>query len=215
MPALRLHIANKRYSSWSQRPWLAMRVKEIAFEEVMHPFDVPNGNPEFRTFSPSGKVPVLDVDGVVIWDSMAIVEYVAEQFPSAGLWPEAASDRARARAVSHEMHSGFMALRNECPFNLGRTPSPIPLSSQSTKDIGRIQHIWKQCLESSTGPFLFGEFGIADAMYAPIVARIRAYAIEISDSSESYCASIEALPAWREWLAEARREPWICENVEI
>ena len=212
---LRLHIANKRYSSWSQRPWLAMRVKEIAFEEVMHPFDVPNGNPEFWTFSPSGKVPVLDADGVVIWDSMAILEYVAEQFPSAALWPEVTSDRARARAVSHEMHSGFMALRDECPFNLGRAPGAIPLSDRAAKDRDRIEAIWQDSLDNSAGPFLFGEFSVADAMYAPIVARIRAYAIPISATSEAYCRTIESLPAWDEWLRAALQETWICENVEI
>lgn len=212
---LRLHIANKRYSSWSQRPWLAMRVRGIEFEEVLHPFDVPNGNPEFLTFSPSGKVPVLDADGVVIWDSLAILEYLAEQFPDAALWPEAAPERARARAVSHEMHSGFAALRDECPFNLGRTPGAISLSERAIKDRDRIDTIWQDALEQSAGPFLFGEFSIADAMYAPIVARIRAYAITISTPSEAYCRTIESLPAWQEWIQGALQEKWICDNVEI
>lgn len=214
MPTLRLHIANKRYSSWSQRPWLALRVKGIEFEEALHPFDMPNGNPAFRTFSPSGKVPVLETDGAVIWDSLAILEYLAEQFPGRGLWPVSSSERARARAVSNEMHSSFAALRDECPFNLGRSPAEISISKLAIGDLSRIQILWKDCLESSRGPFLFGDFGIADAMYAPIVARIRAYALEISERSETYCRTIEALPAWRDWVTEARQEPWLCDHFE-
>src|SRR3954454_20099912 len=199
---LRLVIGNKNYSSWSMRPWLALKANDIAFDEVQIPLYTGDADKQrLLGFSPSGKVPAL-IDGeVTVWDSLAIVEYLAERFPEARLWPEDRASRARARSVSAEMHSGFAALRNECGMNLRRPVGAKALSADARADIARIQESWAECREQygKLGPYLFGAFSGADAMYAPVVHRFRTYAIEVAPVVRDYMAAMMVLPAFQEW----------------
>jgi glutathione S-transferase len=215
--ALKLVIGNKNYSSWSMRPWLALRANNIAFEEVLIPLYTGDADKKrILSFSGSGKVPAL-VDGdVTIWDSLAIIEYVAERFPGAGLWPEDRAMRAHARSVSAEMHSGFMALRNECGMNLHRPVRAIALSDDARANIDRIQQIWINCRarHAGKGPFLFGSFGAADAMFAPVVHRFRTYAIAIAPETQAYMDTMMALPAFQEWTRAALAETLLIEKLE-
>jgi glutathione S-transferase len=215
--ALTLVIGNKNYSSWSMRPWLALKACNIAFDEVSVPLYT--GEVDKRRilkFSRSGKVPVL-VDGdVTIWDSLAIIEYIAERFPEARLWPEDVASRAHARSVSAEMHSGFMALRDECGMNLHRTVGAKALSPNARADIARVQQSWSECREryGSHGPYLFGAFSGADAMYAPVVHRFRTYAIELTPAVRDYMETMMALPAFREWTQAGLAETLVIEKFE-
>ncbi|MGJ8572396.1 MAG: glutathione S-transferase family protein [Hoeflea sp.] len=204
-----LYIGNKNYSSWSFRPWIGMRTTGIDFEEKLVPFDMAAGNPEFKAFSPTGKVPVLVDADLTVWESLAILDHVARKHPASGLWPENPADRTRAMAMSSEMASSFPALRSACPMNMRRERKPIPTTPAILADVARIQALWSHCLEASGGPFLFGAFSIADAMYAPVVNRLDVYAFETSSTVDGYMARMKALPAWREWEAEGRAEPWI------
>ncbi|VAW46707.1 Glutathione S-transferase [hydrothermal vent metagenome] len=215
MQIMKLIIANKRYSSWSMRPWLILKVKGIEFEEQLSAFDLATNHSHFWDFSPTKKVPVLKHGKETVWDSLAIMEYLADLFPEKQLWPDDMIIRAHARSIANEMHSGFMALRNECPMNMCRTPSTIELSVDAVADIKRIEIIWADCLNQYGGPYLFGEFSIADAMFAPVVNRLKIYQIPISDCTKNYCAVISELSAWQEWDRAAHDEPWVCENVEI
>ena len=215
---LTLVIGNKNYSSWSMRPWVALRARNIAFEEVLIPLytDNPADKQRILGFSRAGKVPVL-VDGdVTIWDSLAIIEYVAERFPQSRLWPEDRGMRAHARSISAEMHSGFLPLRNECGMNLHRPVRPVPLSADAKANIARVQEIWRDCRQhyGSRGPFLFGEFGGADAMYAPVVHRFRTYAIEVGAEAKAYMETMMALPAFRQWTEAGLAETLVIEKFE-
>jgi glutathione S-transferase len=215
--ALKLVIGNKNYSSWSMRPWLALRANNIAFDEVLIPLYTGDADKQrILGFTRSGKVPAL-VDGdVTVWDSLAIIEYIAERFPLAQLWPEDRASRARARSISAEMHSGFVALRNECAMNLHRPVGAIALSADARADIARIQEIWIECRErcGKSGPFLFGSFGGADAMFAPVVHRFRTYAIEVVPQVRDYMDAMKALPAFQEWTRAGLAETLIIEKVE-
>src|SRR3984957_5518038 len=215
--ALTLVIGNKNYSSWSMRPWLALRAGDIAFDEIFIPLYTGEADKKrLLAYTPSGKVPVL-VDGdVTVWDSLAIIEYAAERFPQARLWPEDRASRAYARSISAEMHSGFVALRNECGMNLHRPVGAIPLSAQARADIARIQQIWTDCREryGKSGPFLFGAFGAADAMFAPVVHRFRTYAIEVKPEVRDYMAAMTALPAFEEWTRAGLAETLIIDKFE-
>jgi glutathione S-transferase len=215
--ALKLVIGNKNYSSWSMRPWLALRAANIPFEEVLIPLYTGDADKQrILSFTRSGKVPAL-VDGdVTVWDSLAVIEYLAERFPEARLWPEDRARRAHARSISAEMHSGFAALRNECGMNLHRPVRPIALSSEARAEIGRVQQIWSECREryGKFGPFLFGAFGGADAMFAPVVHRFRTYAIAGAPEVQAYMDSMMALPAFQEWTRAALAETMIIERVE-
>jgi glutathione S-transferase len=214
---LKLVIGNKNYSSWSMRPWLALRATGIAFEEVFIPLYTGEADKQrILAVTPSGKVPAL-VDGdVTIWDSLAIIEYAAERFPQARLWPEDRAARAHARSISSEMHSGFMALRNECGMNLHRPVGAIALSAEARANIARIEQIWIECRErfGKSGPFLFGGFGGADAMFAPVVHRFRTYAIEVAPAAGDYMAAMMALPAFQEWTRAALAETLVIERFE-
>ncbi|GGD37118.1 glutathione S-transferase family protein [Sinisalibacter lacisalsi] len=211
---MKLIIGNKKYSSWSFRPWIAMRVKGIAFEEELIPFDFAAGNPAIRAATPAGKVPVL-VDGdLAVWESLAILEYLAERFPEVGLLPEDIAARARARSMAHEMHGGFGALRSECPMNMAREVRPIAVSDGVRRDVARIEQLWSEALSASGGPFLFGEFSNVDAMFAPVVNRLEIYALSTHEAVARYSAAMKALPAWAEWAAAGRAEPWIVEQDE-
>jgi len=172
---VKLYIGNKNYSSWSLRPWLALKVVGIPFEEVLVPFEMAAGNPKFKTFSPTGKVPCLVNEDVTVWESLAILEYAADLHPDKNLWPTDLAVRAHARAVSHEMHGGFSDLRNECPMNMRREHAAIDVSPGVRRDVSRIETLWDACLQKSGGPFLYGDFCNADAMFAPVVNRLQIY----------------------------------------
>jgi glutathione S-transferase len=215
---LTLAIGNKNYSSWSMRPWVALRAKNIAFEEVLIPLytDNPADKERILRFSRAGKVPVLVDGGVTVWDSLAIIEYVAERFPESRLWPEDREMRAHARSISAEMHSGFLPLRNECGMNLHRPIGRVPLSADAKANIARVEEIWRDCRQryGSRGPFLFGEFSGADAMYAPVVHRFRTYAIEVGVEAKAYMETMMALPAFREWTEAGLAETLVIEKFE-
>jgi glutathione S-transferase len=215
--ALKLVIGNKNYSSWSMRPWLALRANDIPFDEIFVPLYT--GEADKRRIldvTPSGKVPVL-VDGdTTIWDSLAIIEYLAERFPEKQLWPRDRGQRAHARSISAEMHSSFAALRSECGMNLHRPVGAIELSADARADIARIQDIWAQCREryGKAGPFLFGAFGAADAMFAPVVHRFRTYEIAVNPQSRRYMDTMMALPAFQEWTKAGLAETLVIEKFE-
>ena len=214
---LKLVIGNKNYSSWSMRPWLALRANNIAFEEIFIPLYTGEADKKrILGYTRSGKVPTLLDGDVTIWDSLAIIEYAAERFPEARLWPEDRASRAHARAISAEMHSGFAALRNECGMNLHRPVGGIALSADARADIARVQQIWIECRGryGQSGPFLFGGFGGADAMFAPVVHRFRTYAIEVASTARGYMDAMMALPAFREWTDAALAETLVIEKFE-
>ena len=204
-----LIIGNKNYSSWSFRPWIAMKAVGIAFEERVISLSDPEFKRAIAPVSQNGKVPALDDDGVHVWESLAILEYLAEKFPRAGLWPADARARAHARAVAAEMHGGFAALRGECPMNFWRPVTRRELSADALADVARIDAMWSECRVRYGGPFLFGAFGAADAMYAPVVSRFHTYAVKVGERSRAYMDAVMALPAWREWKEAALKEPWI------
>ncbi|MDP1582162.1 MAG: glutathione S-transferase family protein [Bradyrhizobium sp.] len=215
---LKLVIGNKNYSSWSMRPWLALRASNIPFEEIFIPLYTDNAADKDRilSFSPAGKVPALIDGDVTVWDSLAIIEYLAERFPEAELWPEDRARRAHARSISAEMHSGFMALRNECGMNLHRPIRAIALSTDARANVARIEEIWTECRErhGMLGPFLFGAFGAADAMYAPVVHRFRTYAIPVAPEAAAYMETMMALPAFAEWTRAGLAETLLIEKFE-
>jgi len=216
--ALKLVIGNKNYSSWSMRPWLALRANKIPFDEVFIPLYTDNKADKDRilSFTHSGKVPALIDGDVTIWDSLAIIEYAAERFPEARLWPEDRAHRGHARSISAEMHSGFMALRNECGMNLHRPVRAVELSADARANVARIQEIWIECRERhrKLGPFLFGAFGAADAMFAPVVHRFRTYAIAVAPEAAAYMETMMALPAFAEWTRAGLAETLVIERFE-
>jgi glutathione S-transferase len=206
--ALRLYIGNRSYSSWSLRPALALAHAGAAFEVVTIPLDRPETRAAIAAVSPTGRVPVLHDDGLVIWDSLAICEYVAERFPAAGLWPADVAARARARAVAAEMHSGFAALRAAMSMDLRSAHPGVGHTEAALADAARVMAVWREALAASGGPFLFGAFTIADAMYAPVVARFATYGVALDEVCAGYAAAIEGLPAMVAWRAAAIAEPW-------
>jgi glutathione S-transferase len=212
---LKLVIGNKNYSSWSMRPWLALRACNIPFEEIFVPLYTGAADKQkILDVSPAGKVPILIDDDVTIWDSLAIIEYIAERFPEKRLWPEHPAHRAHARSISAEMHSGFAALRNECGMNLHRPVRAIELSADARANIARVQEIWAECQKRYGGPFLFGAFGAADAMFAPVVHRLRTYAIAVTKETQAYMDTMMALPAFAEWTRDGLAETIIIEKFE-
>jgi glutathione S-transferase len=201
-----LVIGNKRYSSWSLRPWLLMKHFNLPFEERLVPLDLPTSDAELKRYSPSGKVPVL-IDGEnTIWESLAIAEYLNEKFAEKQMWPADRAARAHARCVSNEMHSGFMALRTHMPHDLQKKLTNFDISPAAQKDIERIKNIWLECLQKSGGPFLFGSFSIADAMFAPVVNRVVSYGVPFDGDCATYIQQMRALPAHQEWINEALKE---------
>ncbi len=220
MTGLELIIANKKYSSWSLRPWLAMKVFDVPFKETTALFDHAPADPaewnaHFSKFSPTGKVPVLKHGDLTVWDSLAILDYLADLFPEKNWRPPSRAGAALARALCCEMHAGFSALRDECPMNMARPVGAIAISDACRKDIARIETIWRDCLDASGGPFLFGDFTTTDAVFAPVVNRFEKYALSNCDAAAQYGAAIKSLPAWREWEASGATEPWTCDVVEI
>ena len=215
-----LIIGNKNYSSWSLRPWLLLKANNIAFDEVLVPLYQQDSKVAIQAHAPAAqtpyaKVPILRDGEIRVWDSLAICEYVAERWPHVRAWPESRANRALARAISAEMHAGFATLRSEMPLNCRRAPAPVPITAALQADIDRVIEIWTGCRASSaSGPFLFGCFGIADAMFAPVVLRFSIYAVALSGAARTYAAAVQALPALQRWLADARSEPYVLEKFE-
>lgn len=203
-----LVIGNKKYSSWSLRPWLVMRHAALAFEEIRIPLRQPDTAARIREHSPSGRVPVLHDGERAIWDSLAIAEYLAERHPEAALWPADVAARALARSVSAEMHSGFQALRQHMPMHCGARFPGVGRTPEVLADIARITRSWRDCRErhGAGGPLLFGTFSIADAMYAPVVLRFQTYGVELDAVASAYCDAMLALPSLRQWLEDAQAE---------
>ena len=213
---MKLIVGNKNYSSWSIRPWLVLTHFAIPFDEELVMLSGEGWRETLRKKTPSGKVPVL-VDGdITVWDSLSIIEYIAERYPEVKLWPDDAAARAHARSVCAEMHSGFMALRNECGMNLHRPVRAVTLSADAKANIARIQDIWRECRarHGAKGPFLFGGFGAADAMYAPVVHRFRTYAIDVTPEARAYMETMMALPAFQEWTRDGLAETLLIERFE-
>jgi Glutathione S-transferase len=202
-----LHITNKNYSSWSLRPWLLLRHLGIPFSEQIHPFPESAVWETFRHFSPNGRVPCL-VDGErVIWDSLAITEYLAEERPA--VWPADRGARAWARSAAAEMHSGFNALRNQCGMSCGVRVALHELPADLRKDVARVDELWCEGLQRFGGPFLAGNaFTAVDAFFAPVVFRAQTYNLPLSAIAEAYCERLLALPAMQEWYEAALRETW-------
>ena len=213
---LTLVIGNRNYSSWSLRPWLAMKWAGLVFDEVRVRLNRPDTTAEILRYSPSGRVPCLVDGALAVWDSMAICEYVNEQYCGGSLWPRAVAERARARSIAAEMHSGFAALRTHMPMDIRSRHADRGKAAAAragvSADIARIQSIWMDCLAARGGPFLFGGFSLADAFYAPVVTRFRTYAVVLPAPLSAYSVSVFALPAMKEWVAAAATEAETLEN---
>jgi glutathione S-transferase len=204
---MKLVIGDKNFSSWSMRPWVLLKHFGIAFDEMLIPLYRPESKAKLREMSPTGKVPCLITDsGDAVWESLAIMETIAEAHPEHAMWPRDAVARARARSVSAEMHAGFAELRQTMPFDIGKHAPNADVTPGALANIARVEAIWADCIARAGGPFLFGEFGIADAMFAPVVMRFNTYVPELSAQSREYMKRITALPAVAEWIADARRE---------
>jgi len=214
---LRLVIGNKNYSSWSMRPWIGLKAAGIRFDESLIPFDAPDFKARVARISGTGKVPVLIDGDTHVWESLAILEYAAESFPQAGLWPAERATRAHARAIANEMHAGFLALRREMPMNMQRPVEARLLTPEAAVDVKRIDAMWSDCRTrfGTGGPFLFGTFTAADAMYAPVVSRFLTYAVDVGAAARAYMEAVTALPAWKEWEAAALQEAWVVPDDEI
>lgn len=208
MAQMTLVIGNKNYSSWSLRAWLALRQAGIAFDEVRVALFEDGYKAQIERHSPGGKVPALVADGVRVWESLAICEYVAERNPEKQLWPVDAAARAHARSLCAEMHAGFSALRDAMPMNIRSSHPGKGLTPEVRRDIARITAIWEQCRADygRGGALLFGHFTAADAFYAPVVTRFETYAVELPPVARAYADAVLRLPAMQEWIAAARRE---------
>ncbi len=223
---LKLVLANKAYSSWSLRPWLLMRVLGIAFDEVVIPLDQPDTAQIILGYSPAGKLPVL-LDGPAraplrVWESLAIIDHLAAEHPEQAIWPPDRAARALARSLAAEMHAGFAPLRRALPMNMRRAPRPPASRDDATAravalDIARIEAAWADArarFGHGSGPFLFGAFGAADAMFAPVVNRLHAYAQPVSPATRAYMEAVMALPAWRDWQTAATAEGWRLARID-
>jgi glutathione S-transferase len=214
---MKLIIGNKNYSSWSLRPWVLLKYFGIPFEEVLIPLYEGDYKARILKYSPQGKVPVLIHGAVAVWESLAIAHYVADLFPEKNMWPREPSARGLAYAISQEMHAGFVQLRAHMPMNLrgsypgeGRTPDV-------EKDMARVTEIWTACRKQfkDDGPFLFGPFTVADAMFAPVVTRFRTYGVSLNGAALDYMKTMSALPAFKEWEEAGIKEPWVIKASEI
>jgi glutathione S-transferase len=214
---LKLIIGNKNYSSWSFRPWIAMKVAGIAFEEEVISLEASDFKARVGKVSGTGKVPALVDGNVHVWESLAILEYLAEKYPHAHLWPADPAGRALARAIAAEMHAGFGPLRRHLPMNMWRPVTPRQLTPEVETNVRRIEAIWTDCRRGygADGGFLFGGFGAADAMYAPVVSRFHTYGVEVGATARAYMDAVMALPAWSEWRAAALAEPWVLAEDEV
>ena len=218
MADFKIILGNKNYSSWSLRGWLVMAAAGADFDEQVIPLDRPETKAAILSHTPSGRVPTLEHDGLVIWDSLAIAEYLAECFPDAGLWPADPGARARARSVTAEMHAGFVALRTHMPMDLrSRFPGAGHDAPGVAADIERIVEIWTDCRGrfGQDGDFLFGGFGIADAFFAPVVGRFMTYELPLDGAAAAYRDALWSWPAFARWRKDAGAEPWIIETHKV
>jgi glutathione S-transferase len=218
MAELTIYLGNKNYSSWSLRPWLVLKQIGVAFDEVVIPLYEPASKATIMKYSPSGTVPALRHGPLIVWDSLAICEYLADSFPTFQLWPRDHDARAIARSVCAEMHSGLQALRAHLPMNVRSSFPNRGVTPEVQADINRVMAIWRDCRKrfgDGKGDFLFGHFSIADATFAPVVTRFRTYKVELERAAEVYCDAIMELPAMQEWVAAARNEPMIIDAYEF
>ncbi len=212
---MKLIIGNKNYSSWSLRPWLVLTHFGIEFEEEMALLNGEGWKAHLNDISPTGTVPVLIDGDLALAESLAIIEYLADKFPQKSIWPADLTARARARSMACEMHAGYSGLRNAAPMNL-RASYPGRIDPAAiAPDKARIETVWAEALERSGGPFLFGSFGAADAMFAPVATRFETYHIEVSETSLAYMAALSDLPAMAAWRTEALKESWVVGMDEI
>lgn len=213
-----LVVGNKNYSSWSLRPYMALAMAGVPFELKMIRFGEPRFGREIRKISSAGLVPVLLHKGQAIWDSLAIIEYAAETWPSKGIWPKSVKARALARSAAAEIHSGFRGLRDACPMNLRRPHRPLKAGTPQSalKDVARLEQLWSDCRKAHGrgGPFLFGAFSAADAMYAPVVTRLETYAIPVGKETKTYMDAVLGTEAFKAWKADGLKEPWIVPEDE-
>jgi glutathione S-transferase len=217
VPELRLLIFDRNYSSWSMRAGLALRLTGARFEEVAYQTADADTQAALKRRSPSGLFPVLEHGDLRVWDSLAIIEYLAELFPAAGLWPSDATARAAARAISAEMHSGFPSIRQQMPMNIRARYPRFPRPPELTPQIERLQAAWRDCRRrrGQDGPYLFGAFGAADCMYAPMVMRMRTYDVELDPICEAYARAVEAHPAVADWVGQAQVEPYSNDRYDL
>ena len=211
-----LVIANKLYSSWSMRPWLLLKQLGIAFDEIVIPLDMPTTKAEVLKHSPAGKVPILIDGAITVWETIAIMEYAGEAY-GAPVWPQDRAARAMARSIAAEMHAGFQALRSACPMNLGKKFGRRERGEAVAQNVARFEEIVRQARGpfGQGGPFLFGSFSAADAMYAPLVTRLETYSIPVSAETRAYMDAVLSLPSFREWLDAALKETWIVPEDEV
>jgi glutathione S-transferase len=211
MASLHIHLGNKNHSSWSLRGYLALHHTGAEFDETVIPLDQPGTKKRLLEISPSGRVPCLHHGSIRIWESLAIGEYLAELFPAAKLWPADQEARARARSISHEMHAGFAALRENLPMDLrAHGKAPKRMNAEVERDIARIRDLWRttRAHHGKGGSFLFGHFTLADAMFAPVVSRFRTYGVDVDQDERAYMDAIWELPGMRAWRIAAEKEPW-------
>jgi glutathione S-transferase len=216
-----LVIGNKNYSSWSLRGWLMARLAGIEFEEIVVPLDLPETQPTIRKHSPSGRLPVLLHRGLAVWESLAIGEYLNDLKPEAGLWPAAVAARAHARSISCEILAGFAELRANMPMNIRASYPGKGMTPAVRADIERVTGLWRDCRKRFAGAaakddgFLFGAFSAADAMYAPVVTRLRTYGVTMDSGTDAYCKAVLAHPPMKEWIDAAKNEPWLIAAYEF
>jgi glutathione S-transferase len=216
---MKLAIGNKAYSSWSLRPWILLRVLGIPFEEDLIPLDTPEFRPRVAAYKAGSTVPIL-VDGdVTVWESLAIMDYIGERFPELPVWPQERRARAFARTVAAEMHAGFRGLRAACPMNLRKRYAPMDRGELVAKDVSRAKHLWRTARsefgEPAGGPFLFGAFCAADAMFAPMVTRFQTYSIPVEPEIRAYMDAVLDLPPFKEWQEAGMRESWVVAHDEV
>lgn len=217
MSRFTLVIGNRNYSSWSLRAWLALVHCGVPFEEELVRLSEPDSRQNLLRHSPAAKVPVLKHDDLVVWDTLAIIEYLAEIVPAANLWPADPRARALARAISAEMHAGFTALRTAMPMNIRKALPGRGRGPGVAEDVARVTEIWRDCRSGfgADGRFLFGAFSAADAMYTPVASRFRTYAVELDPVCRAYVDTVLGTPAFRTWEAAAQAEPWIIPEDEV
>lgn len=214
---IQLIIGNKNYSSWSLRPWILLKHFRIPFDEIFVPLYEGDFKKKLLKYSPNGKVPALVHGDVRVWESVAICEYAADLYPKKTLWPLKKADRAWARSISHEMHAGFFKLRKNMPMNIRGSYPGKGMTPEVEQDIARVVAIWTECRTKfkKKGPFLFGHFTVADAMFAPVVTRFRTYGVATDGLAADYVKTMLELPAFKEWEAAGIKEPWVIKASEI
>jgi glutathione S-transferase len=213
---IQIAVGNKLYSSWSLRAGMLLRAFDIPFEETVIPMYKEDTTAKMRAFGPTGKVPVIQDGNIKVWESLAIIEYIADRFPDKHIWPEDMAARAHARAASSEMHSGFMGLRSSCPMNLTASFKHRERSEAVMSDLARLDELWSEArgMYATSGDFLYGAFSAADAMFMPVVTRIDTYRLYASDNMERYMRAMLNHPAFIAWKAEAFKEPWFLPHYE-